>query len=421
MPDHSPEPADIATLESRLDRIRRQLAAIGEVASGSLSRRYLRCGTAGCRCKQEGARGHGPYWYLTRKVRGRSVARVVPPEEVDSVKGRIAERQRLQALAAELVEVSDRLADARRAQGVAAPDAAASRETLRTEFDARLSAEIDALLGDGAPEAQDLEALETAVRQRVLALGADQLEERFNADHSDHSGPSLPCACGQPARYAGRAPKTFELALGPVRLKRAYYYCRECHRGFCPRDRALGLEGGSLSPAVTRMTGSAAALVSFAEASALLAELAGVRVAPKQVERCAEALGVEIAAMEQDAAFAQRPTAAPTMYLGMDGTGVPVRKSATAGRRGKQADGSAKTREVKLVVIWTAESRRKKDGRPERDAGSVSYSAAIESAASRDTDPEPSAFAQRARREARRRGFDRARRRVVVGDGARWI
>ena len=43
------------------------------------------------------------------------------------------------------------------------------------------------------------------------------------------------------------------------------------------------------------------------------------------------------------------------------------------------------------------------------------------SAASRDTDPQPPAFAQRVYREANRRGFDTAAQRVVLGDGAPWI
>ena len=154
---------------------------------------------------------------------------------------------------------------------------------------------------------------------------------------------------------------------------------------------------------------------------ALRAELAGVRADTKQVERCAEALGREIAAAERDGAFPSEGPPAPTMYLGLDGTGLPVRKSEAAGRAGKQPDGSAKTREAKLVVGWTAESRHPKTGRPQRDPGSASYSAAIESAASRDTDPEPSAFARRVRREAERRGFPQAQRRVVLGDGAAWI
>ena len=155
-----------------------------------------------------------------------------------------------------------------------------------------------------------------------------------------------------------------------------------------------------------RMVGLAAAEVSFAKTSELLGELAGVHVESKQVERAAEALGREVAADERDVAEPV-PGPAPTMHLGLDGTGVPVRPTEVEGRRGKQPDGSAKTREVKLVTVWTAETRDK-EGRPVRDPGSVSYNAAVESAASRDTDPLPSAFAQRVYREAQRRGFDRA-------------
>ena len=73
------------------------------------------------------------------------------------------------------------------------------------------------------------------------------------------------------------------------------------------------------------------------------------------------------------------------------------------------------------MTVWTAESTHPKTGHPQRDEGSVSYTGAIESAASRDTDPQSSAFAQRVWREAVRRGFPRARRRVVLGDGAAWI
>ena len=76
------------------------------------------------------------------------------------------------------------------------------------------------------------------------------------------------------------------------------------------------------------MAGAAAALVGCAEARRLLDELAGVQVSAKHVERGRDA-------------FAQEPPIAPTMYLGMDGTGVPVRMQAVAGRGGKQAGGEA--------------------------------------------------------------------------------
>jgi Uncharacterised protein family (UPF0236) len=167
------------------------------------------------------------------------------------------------------------------------------------------------------------------------------------------------------------------------------------------------------------MTGSTAALVSFQESSALLHELAGVEVSASQVERAAEALGVEIAGDER-VCVERMGEVAPTMYLGMDGTGVPMRKSEVAGRAGKQSDGSAKTREAKVVTMWTAESRDEED-KPVRDPGSITYSAAIESAATLDTSTERSEFAERVLREATRRGFTEASRCVVLGDGSPWI
>lgn len=206
-------------------------------------------------------------------------------------------------------------------------------------------------------------------------MTAQAVARRFNDDRSDHAGPRLACPCGQSERYAGRRPNTFQTKLGGLTLERAYYDCAACKQSFFPRDKALGTAGASLSPAVTRMTGSAAGPVSFAEASALLEEFAGVRVATKRVERTAEALGGAIAAAKR-AVVEPKPPVAPTIYLGRDGTGVPVRNSELAGRAGQQPDGTAKTRGVKLVTVWTAEMIGK-PGRSERDKGSVSCTAAI--------------------------------------------
>lgn len=248
-------------------------------------------------------------------------------------------------------------------------------------------------------------------------MAAHVIECHVNADTSDHTGPAMRCSCGEMARYAGRRAKTFQTALGLMRLERAYYCC-DCGKGLFPRDRSLGLQETSLSPSVTRMIGATAAMVSFEESSTLLGELAAVHVDAKQVERTAEALGREIEAHER-ISLARAAPQAETMYLGLDGTGIPMRQAELEGRPGKQSDGSSKTREVKLVTVWTAQGRDDQ-GNAVRDPGSITYSAAIESAASSDTD-EVSKFAQRVDREAQRRGFDQAPRRVALGDGALWI
>ena len=261
-----------------------------------------------------------------------------------------------------------------------------------------------------------------AARCQALRVAARAVEERLNADTSDYVGPEVRCACGGMARYAGRRPKAFESVLGLLTVERAYYHCGGCGCGSCPRDRVLGVKGGMLSPGVLRMVGKVGALVSFEEGHDLLRELAGVEVSAKHVERAAEALGREVA--EDERRVVEPPSGqvkvASTLYLGMDGTGVPMRASELEGREGKQPDGSSKTREVKLVTVWSAEGRDEQ-GTPVRDATSVSYSAAIESAATRDTDKTPSEFAQRVEREAQRRGFHYAQRRVVLGDGAPWV
>src|SRR6516165_7843450 len=195
---------------------------------------------------------------------------------------------------------------------------------LQTDLKKEIVQEIEILLGRQSITDLDLEAVEMAARRQALQLAARALEQRLNTDTSDHVGPELPCPCGGWAKYHGRHEKTFESVLGALHLERAYYHCEQCESGFCPPDRTLGLESFSLTPGVLRMTASAAALVSFEESRGLLHELAGVEVSAKQVERAAEALGAEIAVDEQQQ-VEKTGEVAPTMYLGMDGTGVPMR------------------------------------------------------------------------------------------------
>ena len=252
----------------------------------------------------------------------------------------------------------------------------------------------------------------------ALRIMGKAVAQRLNADHSDETAPVV-CGCGVEARYAGRRPKTFTTALGPLTLHRAWYHCDHCAEGFAPRDRALGLGSSSLSPAALRMTGRLAATVSFAESSKLLEELAGLDIEPKLVERQAEALGREIADDERQV-IEPEPSQAHTLYLGLDGTGVPVRKAETHGRKGKQPDGPPKTREAKLAVVWSAEARDRV-GNPARDPDSVSCNAAIETVAIHDAETELPPFRQRVLRELERRRFQHAPRQVVLGDGAAWI
>jgi hypothetical protein len=252
-------------------------------------------------------------------------------------------------------------------------------------------------------------------------MASTVLARWLNSDTSDYVGDSTQCPhCGGTALYHGRRPRMVVTAVGTMELSRAYYYDPVCHQGFFPRDQDLRFDQSSYSPHVVRSIGSVASVVSFQESSVMLEELSGLAIGAKQVERVAESLGQMVDCFEKQCVPEPAAPDADTIYLGADGTGTPMRKEELDGRQGKQADGSAKTREVKLVTVWTAESKDK-DGYPIRDKGSASYSAAIESAAELDTDTDSSAFAKRVLREAKRRGIWKAKRLVVIGDGARWI
>jgi hypothetical protein len=101
----------------------------------------------------------------------------------------------------------------------------------------------------------------------------------------------------------------------------------------------------------------------------------------------------------------------PILYVQMDGTGVPVVKKETEGRRGKTDGQPAHTREAKLGCVFT-QTTCDKEGYPMRDPHSTTYTGAIETAEE---------FGKRLYREAWNRGWSRAEKKVVMGDGAEWI
>jgi len=258
------------------------------------------------------------------------------------------------------------------------------------------------------------------MRTALAAAGA-RLLEAVLADDDGYAGPHATCGAGHQASYAGRRPKAVSTVLGPVQVARAWYHCRECERGFAPRDEQLGVAGTSLSPGLAEMIARAGAEVPFGKAAALLDDLAGVAVSARTVERSAEASGAAArkagaagAALLRARAIVPLPPPEPVpdmLYAEVDGTGVPVRASETAGRPGKDGDKQAGTREIKLARFFTV-SRLDEDGRPVMDPGSSTYVATFDG---------KDALAGLAEAEYLRRGGEHFRQVVALGDGAAWI
>jgi hypothetical protein len=253
------------------------------------------------------------------------------------------------------------------------------------------------------------------IRSGMHGVGSKLLETLLNADDGGRCA-AITCERGHTAIFVDYREKKLLTVVGEVTVRRAYYHDKECHSGFCPKDDALDIVSTGYSPGVRRLMSRVGALRPFGLAHQDLYDLANIRVTAKEVERQSHIVGDQIEQFhngQAEAALSDKVIpirAVPRMYVSMDGTGVPVVKSETADRRGKDG-GQAKTREAKLGCIFTQTSLDK-EGRPIRDEQSTSYIGAIETADD---------FASRLYNEAKRRGMDRADEVCVIGDGALWI
>jgi hypothetical protein len=264
-----------------------------------------------------------------------------------------------------------------------------------------------------------MEAMEMVVRSAMHHAGAAVLTKllQLPAPGADHR--NMPCACGHQARYRELRSKPILTVVGNVEVTRPYYLCPHCHVGQFPADVALDIENADFSPGVRRMQALVGQDAPFDHGRQQMHLLADLEVTTKAVERTAEAIGADIAAREQDQIHRVVQLELPIvigkpisfLYVQLDGTGVPVVKKETLGRAGKTEGQPAHTREAKLGSVFT-QTTWDKEGFALRDPDSTTYVGAIETAQD---------FGLRLYLEARKRGWSRAEKKVVIGDGAEWI
>lgn len=208
---------------------------------------------------------------------------------------------------------------------------------------------------------------------------------------------------------------------GGVSFRRSVYHCANCGRSCCPGDAVLGIEDSAFSPGLRWMMSRAGSQSCFAQAEQDLLVYAGVHVDSKSVERVCKQVGGKVQAwvaqenaeilgeaQEGRSRVQQQPVS--TLYVEFDATGLPARPEELEGRKGKQPDGTSKTRQAKLGCVFT-QTAWDDEGRPVRDPNSTTYVGNIES--SED-------FGWRIYAEALRRGLQKASTVVVLTDGTNY-
>jgi hypothetical protein len=232
---------------------------------------------------------------------------------------------------------------------------------------------------------------------QVVAFLFQQATDRIDAAYQPKPG----------EHCKGRARLQIQGIFGSFPIERDYYFDPEKGRGHFPADAALGLEGGYTSALARLICLESADANGFEKAQEHLRETGGIEVDARQLQRVVQRIGPAAQAW-QERPTPPEPCDAPILYVSGDGTGLPMRKEELAGRKGKQEDGGAKTRQAYLGCVFT-QHKRDQNGSPIRDHDSTSYIATL--APVED-------FGLLLRKEALRRGSGTAGKIVVLIDGA---
>jgi len=230
----------------------------------------------------------------------------------------------------------------------------------------------------------------------LLQAAADQIDAAYQPKPGEH--------------YKGRQALRVECLFGSCSIERDYYHNPANGAGHHPADASLGLEG-AFTPALAKILClEAVDETSFQKAQEHLAQTGGIKVDACQIQRLVGRVG-QGAIDWQCRESKPQPCDAKILYASADGTGVPMRKKELQGRKGKQPDGSAKTRQSYLGCVFTQHTRDEK-GRPIRDHQSTTYIASFDTVED---------FGLLLRKEALRRGSGTAEKIVFLVDRAEGL
>lgn len=267
----------------------------------------------------------------------------------------------------------------------------------------------------------DIAEIEIGIRDAALRDGSIALGKILSGI-SDPNPSETSCPfCSSAMENIGLRKKQIISLLGKGTLERVYLGCtnKKCNGHRLPKDELLDIKKTSFTPGMRRLIAKMGHECAFQKGSEDIYEFTGITVSAKDIERVSESIGKEIEIWDtknHEELLKINPVSnlikdIPIMYIECDGTGVPVVSKEVAGRKGKQEDGTAKTRESKLGCVFT-QTGVDKNGDPCRDKNSTTYFGAIETCEE---------FGKRLSAESIKRGLWRASNVVFIGDGAKWI
>jgi len=86
------------SLQARIEKIKQQILALGDLRPGNLTQQYNVCGQPACRCKATPPLKHGPYYQVSFTWKGNSKSQFVRQQDLAVVKKQLRNYRRLREL-----------------------------------------------------------------------------------------------------------------------------------------------------------------------------------------------------------------------------------------------------------------------------------------------------------------------------------
>jgi len=278
------------------------------------------------------------------------------------------------------------------------------KQELLNEIVSEIEAEFKQLINYlfEMEEPPTLEEIEVSFRQSMHRLGGKFIECYVKSRNFGYMGRRTACSCGAMAESVGYRSKQIQTIIGQAKIERAYYYCKECGRGFAPIDEELMLTRRSFSRVVERAVCRLAVVESFECSVDDLYDVGGISISAKEAQILSESVGSELARTQADEVREvfesekelKAEESAGILLIEMDGKIVPTH------------DGG---RELKVGAISELVLGENPD---ESKIGKTTYVGNFETAEE---------FGRYVWIEAARRGVEDAEKVIGLGDGAPWI
>ena len=98
-------------IERQIEKLKRDLAGLGQLRPGSLSKQYTVCGHPGCRCTATPPQKHGPYYQLSFTRKARSSSKFVRKEDLPAIRKQLKNYERLKLLFDQWIDLATELSN----------------------------------------------------------------------------------------------------------------------------------------------------------------------------------------------------------------------------------------------------------------------------------------------------------------------